>query len=221
VGRGFCVMDSSICVAVITGRRASQALAMICFCTTGTFSGLISTPKSPRATITPSDTRRISSRLSIASGFSSLAITGTSCFARKIAFLACSTSFRAANKTHRNEIRSLFQSENQIFVIFGRDGGDAQSHSGQIDALMLAEEPAVDDFAIHLCRGSRDHMQFDQAVAQQNTVPAGDVAGHARIGRAHPFARPLYRTNRNRKALPLTSCTGCWPFSAPVRIFGP
>ncbi len=53
VGRGFCVIDSSICVAVITGRRASRARAMIIFCTTGTRSGLISTPRSPRAPPSP------------------------------------------------------------------------------------------------------------------------------------------------------------------------
>ena len=92
VGRGFSVMDSSICVAVITGRRNSRARAIIFFCTTGTRSGLISTPKSPRATMTPSETRKMPSRFSMASGFSSLAITGVSFPARRIKLFASSTS---------------------------------------------------------------------------------------------------------------------------------
>ena len=67
VGRGFSVIDSSICVAVITGRRNSRARAIIFFCTTGTRSGFISTPRSPRATITPSATRK--NRVQILDGF--------------------------------------------------------------------------------------------------------------------------------------------------------
>ena len=98
VGRGFCVIDSSICVAVITGRRASRARAMIIFCTTGTRSGFISTPRSPRATITPSATRKIASRFSIASGFSSFAITGVSRPARRIKFFAITTSSACRTK---------------------------------------------------------------------------------------------------------------------------
>ena len=98
VGRGFSVMDSSICVAVITGRRNSLARAMTVFWTTGTRSGFISTPRSPRATITPSAARRIPSKFSIASGFSSLAITGVSFPARRISCLASSTSYGRRTK---------------------------------------------------------------------------------------------------------------------------
>ena len=75
VGRELAVIDSSICVAVMAKRPISLALARICFCAIGTASGGSSTPRSPRATITPSLTRRISSRLSMACAFSSLATT--------------------------------------------------------------------------------------------------------------------------------------------------
>ncbi len=51
------------------------AVRIMCFCWTGTRSGGSSTPRSPRATITPSTTSRIASRFSRASGFSSLAIS--------------------------------------------------------------------------------------------------------------------------------------------------
>ena len=48
---------------------------MIRFWSTGTFSGGISTPRSPRATITPSTTSRMRSSSSKTSGFSSFART--------------------------------------------------------------------------------------------------------------------------------------------------
>jgi hypothetical protein len=54
VGRGFSIMDSSICVAVITGRPYRLASWMIRFCAIGTCSKGSSTPRSPRATMTAS-----------------------------------------------------------------------------------------------------------------------------------------------------------------------
>ena len=92
VGRGFSVMDSSICVAVMTGLRKSSARRMTCFWISGTFSGATSTPRSPRATITPFATSRMASRFSMACGFSSLAITGATPPSAAIARRARTTS---------------------------------------------------------------------------------------------------------------------------------
>src|SRR5438045_1458180 len=61
--------------AVMTGLPRSSALRMIRFCSSGTDAGPISTPRSPRATITPSVSSRIASSASIASDFSIFAIT--------------------------------------------------------------------------------------------------------------------------------------------------
>ena len=51
VGTGLVIIDSSIWVATTTGLPVRRALRVICFCTPGTFSSGISTPRSPRATI--------------------------------------------------------------------------------------------------------------------------------------------------------------------------
>ena len=75
VGSGASIIDSSICVAVITGLPASRPRRMIRFWASGTSAAPISTPRSPRATISPSATATMASRCSIASGFSILAIT--------------------------------------------------------------------------------------------------------------------------------------------------
>src|SRR5918995_561776 len=51
VGSGWWIIDSSICVAVITGFPRSRPRRMIRFWSNGTVAGPISTPRSPRATI--------------------------------------------------------------------------------------------------------------------------------------------------------------------------
>ena len=74
------IMDSIIWVAIIIGFRAFLALLTMSFCFKGTSSAGISRPKSPLATIKPSASWSIASRLRIASGFSILAIIGILCF---------------------------------------------------------------------------------------------------------------------------------------------
>mmetsp|Transcript_440 Transcript_440/g.1564 ORF Transcript_440/g.1564 Transcript_440/m.1564 type:complete len:288 (-) Transcript_440:805-1668(-) len=74
VGLGAPVMDSNICVAVMTGFPASLHLRIILFCAKKICSMRISIPKSPRATITPSDLFTMSSKLSKPSMFSTFAI---------------------------------------------------------------------------------------------------------------------------------------------------
>ena len=73
VGPGYEVIDSSICVAVITGMPYPLADWMICFCTSGTWAKGSSTPRSPRATITASLYSRIPSSSSTAPARSILA----------------------------------------------------------------------------------------------------------------------------------------------------
>ena len=54
VGTGELIIDSSICVATTTGLPVAWPSRVIIFCTPGTFSSGISTPRSPRATISAS-----------------------------------------------------------------------------------------------------------------------------------------------------------------------
>mmetsp|Transcript_30979 Transcript_30979/g.70144 ORF Transcript_30979/g.70144 Transcript_30979/m.70144 type:complete len:201 (-) Transcript_30979:515-1117(-) len=70
VGLGAPHMDSSIWVAVMTGLPARLHLVIIIFCATNTFSGGISMPKSPRATMMPSEQATISSKFATPASFS-------------------------------------------------------------------------------------------------------------------------------------------------------
>jgi len=98
VGRGFSVMDSSICVAVITGRRNSRARLIIVFCTTGTRSGFISTPRSPRADHHAIRHTQDGVEISIASGFSSSRSPECLCRRWRTSVFARTTSFGARTK---------------------------------------------------------------------------------------------------------------------------
>mmetsp|Transcript_35669 Transcript_35669/g.114062 ORF Transcript_35669/g.114062 Transcript_35669/m.114062 type:complete len:314 (-) Transcript_35669:594-1535(-) len=70
VGRGFEIIDSSICVATTTGFPRRAQVEIIIFCARNTFSGGISMPKSPRATMMESHASQIASKLSRPSWFS-------------------------------------------------------------------------------------------------------------------------------------------------------
>src|SRR6056297_526352 len=70
VGMGDSIIDSSICVATITGLAAARHLRTSRFWMGGTFCTGSSTPRSPRATMIPSETARMSSKHFTAAGFS-------------------------------------------------------------------------------------------------------------------------------------------------------
>ncbi len=89
VGRGLCTMDSSIWVAVMTGRRRWMASRISRFCTSGTSSNGSSTPRSPRATMTASHASMMRSASLSAVSFSIFAITRTPLGRRP---LSCSRS---------------------------------------------------------------------------------------------------------------------------------
>ena len=72
VGTGAVIINSSICVATTTGLPARRAARVICFWMPGTASSGISTPRSPRATISASESSMISGRRATACGFSIL-----------------------------------------------------------------------------------------------------------------------------------------------------
>ena len=77
VGSGLVTIDTSICVAVITGRPARLAARMMRFCVAGTRSIGISTPRSPRATMIASAAATIASSRSSACCFSIFATSGS------------------------------------------------------------------------------------------------------------------------------------------------
>ncbi len=104
VGRGFSIIDSSICVATITGLPALRAASTSWICASGTASGGSSTPRSPRATIIPSAAAMMAEMSASASGFSIFAMMLALPSASRITPRSSSTS--AARRTNDNPTKS-------------------------------------------------------------------------------------------------------------------
>ena len=119
VGVGAVTIDSSIWVAVITGLPWATPVRMICFWMWGTSSSGRRTPRSPRATITPSATWRMSSRLATAGPVSILAtIIGPSePMARRT---AATSSAVCTNDTATESMPARQQAVEEAKVLLGR-----------------------------------------------------------------------------------------------------
>ncbi len=98
VGRGSKRIDSSTCVATITGTPALRARRVRCFWSRGTCSSGTSRPRSPRATMMASATLRIESISSTACGRSILATSPTALPAASTIDRACSRSCAVCTK---------------------------------------------------------------------------------------------------------------------------
>ena len=101
VGTGELTIDSSIWVATTTGLPVSRHARTIRRCAVGMVSGGISTPRSPRATMTASNAFTMESSASRAAGFSSFAITR-----HRPPTSARSSSASAARCTNESAIQS-------------------------------------------------------------------------------------------------------------------
>ena len=62
----------------------------------------------------------------------------------------------------------MFEAKIEVSAIFVGKGGDGERNPGKVDALMLAELAAIDDFALHVPAADADDTQLDQAIHEQN-----------------------------------------------------
>ena len=134
-------MESSICVATITGFAFSRAICTARFCTSGTCSKGTSTPKSPRATITASKARMMDSRASTASGFSSLAMTGTR--RPSSSMISWTRSISAGERTKDRAMKSTpsFNANRRSAMSFSLKAGTEISMPGKETPLLLETGP--------------------------------------------------------------------------------
>src|SRR5258708_9528082 len=93
VGLGFSIILSIIWVATMTGLAALLHFSTSLFCTIGTSSIHISTPRSPRATMMASVAKMMASIFSIASGFSIFALMRAADLYSLMIPLVASTTF--------------------------------------------------------------------------------------------------------------------------------
>src|SRR5580704_402786 len=70
----------------------------------------------------------------------------------------------------------MLQGKGQILAVLRGEGRDAELDAGQIDAFMLAERSAIDDFANHFLAANLLDAQFNQTVREKDAVSAVDFA---------------------------------------------
>src|ERR1035438_4672234 len=76
----------------------------------------------------------------------------------------------------------MLHAELEVFFIFFGEGGDADGDAGEVDALVLAEHAAVDDFALDLFAGDLENAELDEAVGEENARAGLEVFGEGGEG---------------------------------------
>ena len=192
------------------------------FCARGTCSSGISSPRSPRATMTASDAARISSRWASASGRSSLAtmrnIAGAG-FAGQPTRL--SDVVRGLDEAERDHVDAERAPEPQVFRVLRRNRGSGQTHAGSVDALVLAKLTALDDGGLNPLAVRAVDAELDQTIGKQQPIARLDAGGEPFEGRVEmrpgpPMPSPVSIVSRS----PALTVIGRPPSSFPVRIFG-
>ena len=142
VGRGAEIIDSSIWVATMTGLALRRAFSTMSFWTIGTSSSGSSTPRSPRATITPSKASMTSSRFSTACGFSILAMSGRRMSSSRMTSRTSSASL--ADRTNDSAMKSTpwRSAQRRSSTSLSLIAGTLTCTPGQVDALVVADLPA-------------------------------------------------------------------------------
>ena len=198
VGSGECTIVSSIWVAVMTGFPRSSALWMIRFWTSGTSAGPISTPRSPRATITASVSARTSSRTSTASAFSIFAIT---CACEP----ACSSSERRSRTSAGERTKESATKSTPVSTAHSRSvtslrvsEGIGTGTPGRFTPLCELTTPADDDRAGRAPALDLVDAQPDEPVVDQYLVALLEhVPDHGRGNRQLAVGRSLLRCDRD------------------------
>ena len=194
VGAGELIIDSSIWVATMTGFALRRALSMMSFWWIGTSSSGHSTPRSPRATMMPSKASTISSMLSIAWGFSILAMIGTKMPSSRITARTSSASPAWRTKLSAMKSTPRLQRPAQVLGVLLRQRRDGHGDAGQVDALVVGDLAGHDDLGDDVGVVDRDDLQPDLAVVDQERVAGLHVAGQTLVGRpADVDGRPRRR----------------------------
>ena len=221
VGRGLRIIESSICVAVMTGFRCSWHAAMMRFCASGISSTGRRTPRSPRATMMPSATRAMPAALASPSSSSIFAIT---CMrdprSKRRVRTSITSSGRRTNEAATKSM-SILAAKARCSASRSVTAGSFVGTPGTLTFLWLPSSPperttqrarppstavtsrSMRPSAISRCRPGRSMP----ASPDQLTVTSSAVQG---------TASPVTVTVR-----PVSSITEPPPATGPVRISGP
>ncbi len=220
VGRGLVIMDSSICVATMTGLALRRASSTARFCTMGTASSGSSTPRSPRATMIASNASTISSSASTACGFSTLATTGTR--RPSSSMISCTRTMSEASRTKLSAMRSAprRRPQRRSASSLPESAGTLTATPGRLMPLMLLTAPPTSTVVVTRVPSVETTRSVTLPSSMSNGSPGFTSPG-----------RPLYVVEQ-MSFVPRMSSTvmtkvspkarSCGPSeNLPSRIFGP
>ena len=143
VGVWLSIIDSRSCVAITTGLPILLANPIISFCAAGTFPEGISTPRSPLATIRPSNASVIFTKSSNASHFSIFAITGRRTL--KLSMISCTPSISEAFLTNESAIQSdsSFRANFKSSLSWSVSAGTPKDTPGKLTPLPFCISPPI------------------------------------------------------------------------------
>ena len=127
----------------MTGFALRRALSMMSFWWIGTSSSGHSTPRSPRATMMPSKASTISSMLSIAWGFSILAMIGTKMPSSRITARTSSASPAWRTKLSAMKSTPRLSAQRRSSVSFSDSAGTDTATPGRLMPLLLETLPGT------------------------------------------------------------------------------
>jgi hypothetical protein len=159
---------------------------MIRFWMSGTFSGPISTPRSPRATMMPSaavddlgqavDGLRL---LDLGDDRDGDAVVGEQA-------LGLAHVLGPAHERQGDVVDAVAQPELDVLPVLVGQGRGRHLDPGQVDALVVLEDAAGDHQGVDLVVGHAGHHQAEVAVVEQEVVTRADVGDDAGVGGRDP-----------------------------------
>ena len=157
---------------------------MIRFCSSGTVAAPISTPRSPRATITASASASTSSSASTASAFSIFAITRAVEPRSRMIALQLAHVRRGAHERERDVVDAEAERELEIDEVLLGQRRNRDRHAGKVDALVRLHPATDDDGAAGAARIDLLDAEPHEAVVDQHVVPRLEhLADHGRRDR--------------------------------------
>ncbi len=179
VGRAFPVIDSSICVAVMTGFPRRFARWTSRFCSMAIRSIGISTPRSPRAIMMPSAAPRIPSIRPRAIARSILAMRNGLCPAAWAVATHLVEVFRRGDEGLAHRVDAVLECELQALLVPRGKGVDPEVDAGRVEPLARAELAPGHHATRHVVPPDLLHFEADDPVVQIQGVSLPDRCGEA------------------------------------------
>ena len=220
VGREVSIIDSSIWVATITGLAARRARVMASVCTSGTSSSGSSTPRSPRATMMPSNASTISARLSTACGFSTFASTGRC--TPSASMMARTSLTSSAERTKDRATRSACRrsAQRRSSLSFSDMAGTLTATPGRLIPLWLDTRPPSTTLVTTRGPSTAVHSRATLPSSMSSRSPGRTSPGRPSYVVPTSCTSPGTSSVVMVNVAPLTRSTGP-DANVPTRIFGP